>query len=89
MHCWPKDPAAGHVVTGNCKIISDSRIRNIVSKGPKYRFHFHIDFKRWHLMHVIGFFYVNLLRAYYDTISAYRDKMIKALDASVAYTNHI
>ena len=30
-------PTAGHVVTGNLKIIPDSRISNIVSKGPKYR----------------------------------------------------
>ena len=27
-------------------MISDSRIRNIVSKGPKYRFPSHIDFNR-------------------------------------------
>ena len=27
---------AGHIVTGNLKIISDSRSREIVSKGPKY-----------------------------------------------------
>ena len=30
-------PAAGHIMTGNLKIISDSRIRYIVSKGPKCR----------------------------------------------------
>lgn len=36
----------GHVITGNLKIISDSRIRHIVSKGPKYRFPSHIDFKK-------------------------------------------
>ena len=37
----------GHDVTGNLKIIPDSRIRNIVSsKGPKYRFLSHIDFNR-------------------------------------------
>ena len=29
-------PAAGHVITGNLKIISDSRTRYIVSNGPKY-----------------------------------------------------
>ena len=29
------------------KIISDSQIRNIVSKGPKYRFPSHIDFNRF------------------------------------------
>ena len=40
------NPSAGHVVTGNLKIIPDSRIRYIVSKGPKYRFHSHIDFNR-------------------------------------------
>ena len=28
----------GHIVTGNLKIVSDSGIRRIVSKGPKYRF---------------------------------------------------
>ena len=31
---------------GNLKIISDSRIRYIVSKGPKYRFPSRIDFKK-------------------------------------------
>ena len=35
---------AGHIVTGNLKISSDSRIRNIVSKGPKYRFSSYINF---------------------------------------------
>ena len=35
-----------HVVTGNLKILPESRIRNIVSKGPKYRFPSHIDFNR-------------------------------------------
>ena len=39
-------PAAGHTMTGNLKIISDSRIRYIVSKGPKYRFPSRIDFKK-------------------------------------------
>ena len=35
-----------HIMTGNLKIISDSRIRYIVSKGPKYRFPSRIDFKK-------------------------------------------
>ena len=39
-------PAAGHIMTGNLKIISDSRIRYIVSKCPKYRFPSRIDFKK-------------------------------------------
>ena len=39
-------PAAGHIMTGNLKSISDSRIRYIVSKGPKYRFPSRIDFKK-------------------------------------------
>ena len=34
------------IITGNLKIIPDSRIRNIVSKGPKYRFPSQIDFNR-------------------------------------------
>ena len=39
-------PAAGNVITGNLKIISDSRIRSIIAKGPKYRFHVQIDFQK-------------------------------------------
>ena len=39
-------PAAGHIMTGSLKIISDSRIRYIVSKGPKYRFPSRVDFKK-------------------------------------------
>ena len=39
-------PAAGHIMIGNMKIISDSRIRYIVSKGPKYRFPSRIEFKK-------------------------------------------
>ena len=35
-----------YVIIGNLKIIPDSRIRNIVSKEPKYRFPSHIDFNR-------------------------------------------
>ena len=38
-------PAAGHVITGNLKIISDSRIRSIFAKSPKYRFPAKIDFQ--------------------------------------------
>ena len=36
---------AGHIVTGDLKIITDSRIRSIICKGPKYRFPVPIDFK--------------------------------------------
>ena len=39
-------PLAGHVVTGNLKMILDSRIHNSISKGPMYRFPSYIDFKR-------------------------------------------
>ena len=37
---------ASHIVTGNLKIITDSRIRSIISKGPKYKFPAHIDFNK-------------------------------------------
>ena len=36
---------AGHVVTWNLIIITDSRIWSIICKGPKYRFPLLIDFK--------------------------------------------
>ena len=39
---------AGHIVTGDLKIITDSRIRSIICKGPKYRFPVPIDFKSCH-----------------------------------------
>ena len=34
---------ARHIVTSNLKIITDSRIRSVISKGPKYRFPAHIS----------------------------------------------
>ena len=40
-------PAVGHVITGNLKIISDSRIRSIISNGPKYKFPSRIDLKKY------------------------------------------
>ena len=33
-------------ITGNMKIISDSRLRSIIAKGPKYRFLVHIGFQK-------------------------------------------
>ena len=39
-------PSAGHVITGNLKIIPVSRICNIGSKCPKYTFPTQIDFNR-------------------------------------------
>ena len=36
---------AGHILTGDLKIIIDSRIRSIICKEPKYRFPVPIDFK--------------------------------------------
>ena len=35
MYCYQPD---GHIVTGDLKIITDSRIWSIICKGPKYRF---------------------------------------------------
>ena len=37
-------PSAAHVITGNLNVISDARVRNIISKGPQYRFPSNIDF---------------------------------------------
>ena len=33
-----------HVITGDLNVIPDARVRNIISKGPKYRFPSNIDF---------------------------------------------
>ena len=32
--------------TGNLNVISDARVRYIISQGPKYRFHSNIDFPK-------------------------------------------
>ena len=37
-------PAAGHVVAGSLGVVSDSGVRSMVAKGPKYRFPVQIDF---------------------------------------------
>ena len=34
------------MITGNLNVISDARVRNIISKGPKYRFPSKIDFPK-------------------------------------------
>ena len=39
-------PSAGHVITGNLNVIPDARVRNIISKGPKYGFPSNIDFSK-------------------------------------------
>ena len=36
----------GHFITGNLRIISDSRIRAIIAKGSKYRFPVQISFQK-------------------------------------------
>ena len=36
----------GHIAIGNLKNITDSRIRSVISKGPKYRSPAHIDFNK-------------------------------------------
>ena len=38
--------AAGHIIPGNLKIISDSRIHSIIAKGPKNWFPEQIDFQK-------------------------------------------
>ena len=38
--------SARHVIVGNLNIIPDERARNIISKGPKYRFPSNIDFSK-------------------------------------------
>ena len=34
------------MITGNLNVIPDARVRNIISKGPKYRFSSNIDFPK-------------------------------------------
>ena len=39
-------PSAGHVIAGNLNVIPDARVRNIISKDPKYRLPSNIDFSK-------------------------------------------
>ena len=50
-------------MTGNLKIISDSRIRYIVSKGPKYRFPSRIDFKKCREEIAFSKYWINVLNS--------------------------
>ena len=34
------------MITGNLNVIPDARVRNIISKGPRYRFLSNIDFPK-------------------------------------------
>ena len=34
------------MITGNLNVIPDARVRNIICKGPKYRFPSNIDFSK-------------------------------------------
>ena len=43
MYCYQH---AGHIIIGDLKNITDSRIRSIICKGPKYRFPSQIDFNK-------------------------------------------
>ena len=43
MYCYP---VADNIITGNLKQNADSRIRNRISKGPKYRFPSDIDINK-------------------------------------------
>ena len=36
------------MITGNLNVIPDARVRNVISKGPKYRFPSNIDFPKCH-----------------------------------------
>ena len=41
-------PPAGHVITDYLNVNPDGRVRNIISKGPKYRFPSNFDFPKCH-----------------------------------------
>ena len=78
-------------MTGNLKIISDSRIRYIVSKVPKYRFPSRIDFKkcREEIASALNDFgnrwckrdYVEI----YDALKEWKVSIFKIVDQSIKF----
>ena len=62
---------ADHIITGNLKIISDSRIRSIISKGAKYRLPSQTDFNKCREEIVIALLLVRNLFIYYLFIYLY------------------
>ena len=93
FHWWVSKyvyPAADHVITGNLRIIFDSRIRSIIAKGPKYRFPVHKTCRekiaeslneycnRWcKREHVEG-----------DTLKDWKVNIFKIIDRPVSFYSH-
>ena len=81
-----------YVVTGSLKIISDSRIRTIVSKEPKYRFPSLVfcgkkNFIR--LSTIVKILLLHSLRALYSTPSRLHHRLPKSFNADAISSLHL
>ena len=82
-------------MTGNLKIISDSRIRYIVSKGPKYRFPSRTDFKkcrcREEIASALNDFGNRWCKREYvepDALKEWKVNIFKIVDQSILFTKY-
>ena len=75
-------------MTGNLKIISESRIRYKVSKGPKYRFPSRIHFKKCREEIALNDFCNRLCKREYvepDTLKEWKVSIFKIVDQRIKF----
>ena len=77
------------VVTGNFKTIPDSRIRNIVSNGPKYRLPSLIDFNRcWEEINDFGNRWCKRESVECNALKEYKLSIFNIVDKRIKFYSH-
>lgn len=87
----------GHIITGNFDIITDKRLKNLLTKGPKYRLPSFIDFDacRNHIAEAIQDFSIKWCRREHadaNALSEWKKKIFDIIDTRIAFyksNNHL
>jgi len=82
----------GHVITGNFNIIQDKRIRNLLTKGPKFRLPASIDFNscRVRIAEALQNFSINWCRkehADLNALSDWKKRIFEIIDKRISFYN--
>ena len=86
-------PTARHVITGKLNINPDSSVRNIISKGPKYRFPSNIDFSkcRREIAASLNYFSNHWCKREHfkpDAMKEWKTNIFKIIDAHILFCSH-
>ena len=86
-HCYKP---AGHIITGNFDLIKDKRLRNLLSKGPKYRLPSLIDFDscRTKIAEAIQNFSIkwcNREHVEQDALNDWKKKIFEIVDKRISF----